>query len=250
MVSALASAGAAPYEVGKRDKLSVHVHGEEELSREFVVMQNCAVELALIGSVTVCGRTTEDISYEIRDRLAEGYLVHPKVSVEVSEFGSQQVQVMGEVNKPMNVILDGPKTLVEVILEAGDRNGANVMEAEIVREGVPIATYDLETLPSSAPVFVQGGDIVVLKQARYVYVTGGVEDDGEIVFRPGLSVTEALTKAGGLNNYGHPRRAYIVRADGTREKVDIIRILKGRTSDMTLSPGDKLVIPETAVGSQ
>lgn len=235
-------ASAQEYVVGVGDAIMVHVHGEDGLTRTHQVPPTCAIEVGLIGVVQVCGRPTGSIAEDIRGRLAADYLRNPQVSVEVASYGSQRVQVMGEVRTPGEIVLQGPTTLVEAIVRAGDRKTENVVEVELVR-GDQITSFNLLALPVSEPIWLKSGDIVVLKQARYVYVTGGVRQDGPVVYRSGMTVTQALSSAGGESEFGRLGKAYIKRADGTRVQVNMKRVLAGKAPDMELEPDDQLVIP-------
>lgn len=233
---------AQEYRIGAGDAITVHVHGETDLTRVHQVNGTCMVEVGLIGMVRVCGRTTGEIGEEIRLRLGERYLRNPQVAVEMASFGSQRVQVMGEVKTPGEVVLQGPTTLVEAIVRAGDRKSENVVEVELVR-GDTVRVFDLTRLPVQEALYLQPGDIVVLRQARYVYVTGGVRQDGPVVYRQGMTVTQALSSAGGESEFGRLRKAYVKRADGSQVRVDLKRVLAGKAPDVELQPDDQLVIP-------
>lgn len=233
---------AEEYQVGAGDTLAVHVHNEPDLSRSIQVGESCQIEVGLIGLVDVCDRTVVEIGLVIRDGMAEGFLVNPQVTVEMKQYGSQTVQVIGEVKTPGEVVLDGNLTLLEVIVAAGDRKDGSVVDVELVR-GSDVKLYDLQTLPSmTPPIYVQPGDTIIVKQPRFVYITGGVKKDGPVSFREGLTLTQALTSAGGTSEYGRLNGARLVRSDGEQVKINISAILAGRQADIQLMPEDRLII--------
>lgn len=235
------AASAADYRLGAGDVVQVSVHDEKELTRPFEVPDDCTIEVGLIGSVSACDRTVVDVAKEIQRRLGDGYLVNPQVTVEVAKYGSQVVQVMGEVTKPGERILEGRTTLLDVILAAGDRKGENVVDVELVRGG-EVRLYDIAALPSMEPVYVQAGDVIVVKRPRFVYVSGGVKKDGPVSYREGLTLTQALTSAGGTSEGGRLSGAKLVRVDGDQLHINIKRILSGKQADVVLQPEDQLIV--------
>ena len=52
----------------------------------------------LIGDIKAAGLQTDELSKAIETKLAGGYLLDPKVSIQVASF--RPVYVLGEVNKP------------------------------------------------------------------------------------------------------------------------------------------------------
>jgi protein involved in polysaccharide export with SLBB domain len=86
------------YRLGINDKVRLLVFDESELSGEFAVNSNGALSLPLIGDVPAAGKTASEVRQVIEQRLASGYLVNPRVSLEVRDF--QPFYILGEVNKP------------------------------------------------------------------------------------------------------------------------------------------------------
>lgn len=94
--NAIAAAGA--YTLGAGDKVRMTVYGEEELSGEFVVDSTGVLSLPLIGEVNVAGKTLRDAEKMVFNQLNQGYLVNPRVNLEVMNF--RPFFILGEVNKP------------------------------------------------------------------------------------------------------------------------------------------------------
>ena len=246
LITPAVAAAAGDYQLGVGDSVQVHVQGEPELTREIQVAASCGIEVGLIGSVDACGRTTDQLSTEIRERLADGYIRHPQVSVEVTEYVSQKVLVTGAVRSPGEQALEGPTALIEVIAAAGGRTADNVVEVAVIRDGTQ-TTYQLPELEEGRVVQVVAGDRVVLREGRLVYVQGEVANEGPVVYREGLTVTQALSMAGGPGEFAGLRRAYILRADGEKISVNLRRILEGREAEVPLQPDDKLVVKRSSL---
>jgi len=235
--------GSGPtYTLGAGDTITIKVYGEDDLSRETVITATCRVEVPLIGSVPVCGRTTQEVGQTIQSRLADGFLREPNVFVDVSEYGSQKVEVKGAVKKPGVYVLTGPTTLSEAVTLAGGPDSPNVISVHRISSD-ETEQYELSGLDArEAPVWVAPGDVVVLQPPATVQVFGQVKSSGPVAYHPGLTVTEALGLAGGATEMAGLGRAYVRRADGSQERVNIRRIQRGKDEDVVLSPDDQLVI--------
>jgi polysaccharide biosynthesis/export protein len=88
----------APYQLDSGDQLRVIVFGQDDLSNTYVVDQAGMIAIPLIGSVPARGRTTAGIEAAVAERLRNGYLRNPDVSVEVAKY--RPFFAMGEVGTP------------------------------------------------------------------------------------------------------------------------------------------------------
>ena len=88
----------APYQLDAGDRLRVQVFGQEGLTNSYIVDASGNISMTLIGSVPVRGLTTAQVSRAIADRLRNGYIRNPHVSVEVEVY--RPFFILGEVNAP------------------------------------------------------------------------------------------------------------------------------------------------------
>jgi polysaccharide export outer membrane protein len=88
------------------------------------------------------------------------------------------------------------------------------------------------------------GDIIYVADGAYVYVNGKVEKPGGVPFRTGMTITDALSHAGGTSGDANLREVYILR-DGKRIHVNVKQIFQGKTPDIDLQEGDRLFIEES-----
>ena len=95
---AVAATEVPDYRLGSGDKICVIVYGEDDLGGEFQVDATGQVRLPLIGQVKAGGLTARDVETGITAALANGYLNHPRVNVEVTTY--RPFYVVGEVEKP------------------------------------------------------------------------------------------------------------------------------------------------------
>lgn len=228
------------YQLGVGDSVSIQVYNEAALSRISPISSACRVDMPRIGMVEVCGRTTADIAEDVRGRLAAGYLVDPDVIVEVAAYGSQKVQVKGAVKNPGIQVLTGPTSLSQIITAAGGPQGENVVEVQVSTPSGVTTTYLLSKLDQE--VLVSGGDDVLLVKGQHVYIDGEVKNEGPVPYHEGLTVSQAVSLAGGPGEYGSNRRVWILKANGERIVVNLVRVRDGRDADVMLEPDDRVTM--------
>jgi polysaccharide export outer membrane protein len=249
LVAALVAVWCAPlaradeYRIGEGDGLAVQVYEEPTLSGEVVVSNECTVTLGLIGRVAVCGKTTDEVAAEVTSRYSGDFLVDPTVAVKVASYRSQRVDVLGEVARPGPQFLQGPTTLIEVVSLAGGPRSENVVVVDLLRADGSSQRYDLTELGGGEGVYVTRGDKVFLRPGEVVYVEGQIKRPGTVTLSEGLTVTQALALAGGASEYANLRQVLVRRADGTKSRVNILRINRGIDEDPVLGPDDRLIVP-------
>lgn len=236
------TASAGEYRLGASDVLELHVYNETDLSRALTVDGECDIYVGLVGSVGVCGLTATEVATEVAKRLSDGFLVAPQVTATVTGFNSQSVQVVGEVVNVGPINLSNETSLLEVIQEAGGPSADNIVQVRLMRPSGETSAYDLISLLHTSPVPVAHGDIVQLMPGSMVYVQGEVKSEGPVVYRDGLTVSQALATAGGPGEFASMRRVSVLRASGERLHVNLSRVNQGLEADVVLLPEDRLVV--------
>lgn len=239
----------AAYAIGAGDTVNVQVYGEPSLTGAFPVDAAGGLDFPLIGRVQVAGLTPPQVTELLTSMLVEGYLRNPSVTVSVSTFRSQPVQVLGAVKSPGLYYLKGPTTVMAILSEAGGVSQTGVGEVRITHKGEENKTivlpYDQLLNHSEEQLTLRGGDIVFVPQSM-VTVMGSVAKAGEVPYRDGLTVTQAIAATGGALPVAALGGVYILRGD-ERIKVNVRRVLAGKASDVELQAGDRLYVPESAI---
>lgn len=236
----------ADYRIGPRDVVEVEVYGEPDLSKEFEVSGSGAITVPFLGSIEVRGLTPSEAATRLSDGWKDGILINPQVTVRIAEHRSQQVEVYGAVKKPGPYYMDGPTTLLEVLGRAGWVDAKTSSNMVIVRRDTgDVVSMTLEEVKGGETNFqLMRGDEISVEEGQLVYIGGEVEKAGPVVFVEGLTVMQALLRAGGPKETARLRGAYIVR-NGEKLPVNLRRISDGRESDLVMQPGDQLFLKES-----
>jgi polysaccharide export outer membrane protein len=117
-VSASFAQAQAAYTLGAGDRLRVVVFQEDDLSGEFDVDGSGFVSFKLVGRQQVLGLTLAQTEALLADRLKSGgYLIDPKVSIEVLNF--RPFFILGEVEKRGQYPYVNGMTVANAVATAG-----------------------------------------------------------------------------------------------------------------------------------
>jgi polysaccharide export outer membrane protein len=170
--SAAPAVDLAPYRIGPGDEIAISVFGAPELDKTAIVDAAGGFALPLAGTVTAGGKTPEELSKAIEEKLRGGYLKNPKVAVNVTKAGNfQTVTVDGEVAQPGLYPVVSRMTLQQAIATAhGATDTANIRNVIVFRtvEGQKMAAmFDLKAIRSgrSQDPQIFGNDIVVVGES-------------------------------------------------------------------------------------
>jgi polysaccharide export outer membrane protein len=108
---------ATGYRVGAGDRLAIRVAGESDLTGEYVVDPSGVLSMPYVRSVPVAGLTTGEIERLVVQKLRNGYLRDPKVSVQ--PINLRPFFIMGEVNTGGSFPYQGGMTVQQAIAVAG-----------------------------------------------------------------------------------------------------------------------------------
>ncbi|MGE3361868.1 MAG: polysaccharide biosynthesis/export family protein [Rhizobiaceae bacterium] len=84
-----------PYQLGAGDRVRVTVFEQDSLTNTYSVDQSGYLAFPLVGSIPARGRTVQQVETTLADKLRQGFLRDPDVSVEVDRY--RPIFVMGEV---------------------------------------------------------------------------------------------------------------------------------------------------------
>jgi polysaccharide export outer membrane protein len=266
------------YRLGPGDTLLVAVYDHPELSiAPFVPMTGSGVgqrpvgllidndgtiQLPLVGSVKVDGKTTEEVHILLERELGV-YLKEPKVAVQLLFAGNIRYYLVGDFTSPGLKFTDRPLGLLEALSLGGsvDLQHASLRSAYVARKGAKLP-IDFTRLVLDGDltqnIRLKPGDVIVVPDQQYeqAFVFGGVAGSnpagGAVPFVNGkLSLPQALARAG----FGESERfrgmlteVRVIRSEGANAEyfiVDAQAILDGTAASFELAPGDVVYVPPT-----
>jgi polysaccharide export outer membrane protein len=105
------------YTLGTADQVRVLVFDEEDLSGEHELNANGYISIPLIGEVKASGLSERGLAAAIADKLRDGFLINPRVSVQVLNY--RPFYIMGEVNKPGGYAYRNGMTVLNAVAVGG-----------------------------------------------------------------------------------------------------------------------------------
>lgn len=238
MLTALAvrPAGAADIVLGAGDVLKLSVYGSPDLALETRVGDSGAITFPLIGQVTLGGLTVPAAEKKIGGMLESGgYVKRAQVNILVTQIQSQQISVLGQVNRPGRYPVDGKRNLMDVLAQAGGigpeggdtvslirtRDGKTTREVVDVIQMVQAADFNRDYA-------LQPNDIIYVERAPRFYIYGEVLRPGPLRLERGMTVLQALSAGGGLTPRGTERGMRIKRKDASGQ----LQVLNAKHDDV------------------
>ncbi|MGO7204257.1 polysaccharide biosynthesis/export family protein [Rhizobium ruizarguesonis] len=122
-----------PYALDSGDRLRITVFDQQSLTNTYTVDQAGYVAFPLIGQVPARGRTLQQLSGQIAQKLQQGYLRDPDVTIDVDRYRS--VFIMGEVGQPGQYAYVPGMTVQNAIAVAGGFSSrANQRMVDVTRK--------------------------------------------------------------------------------------------------------------------
>lgn len=232
----------AEYVVGAQDKLAVSVFGEADLTRTVTVDGDGTFDFPLIGRVKAAGLSVRAIEQELTRKLKDGLYVNPQVSIEIAEYRSQVVYVTGSVRTPGAVSLTGNLSVMEALARAGsptpDAGSYILINRRRAAEGAEhrISMTDLQS-GRAQQIMLGDGDTIFVPKAETFYVTGYVKNPGPYLLGSEMTVAQAISLAGGVNERGSKSRVRITRTiDGKQVVLKDVKLAD------RVQPGDSVEV--------
>ena len=258
--------------IGPNDSITIVALESDEISKTWRVNSDGDLALPLVGVIHAAGLTARQFEQKLTHELKR-YIRSPQVTVYVSDFKSQPITIAGAVHHPGTFQLEGPKTLLEVLIIGGgpDSAGPTLILTRPVESGpIPMPGAHLDSTgtrnsvelrlsdvldPSTAVsnLEIKPNDVIsVAMKPRLVYIIGEVLRPGavELVTQDSVSIMQVLAAAGGLSKMAAPKNSAIMRIDAQGlykpvAMIDLKRVMVGKIEDRMLKPGDIVVVPSS-----
>jgi polysaccharide export outer membrane protein len=242
--------------------LDVQVYDEPEMSTQARVDKDGNVSLPLIGSVHVAGMTLPAAENALEEKFRQGEILKdPQVTLNVEQYASASITVLGEVQYPGRIQLLAPHNLLDVLGMAGGETslaGDTVEVKSPGKEGTFNHTYHYSRSSngdSIRNVVIQPGDTVTVTRAGIVYVLGAVNRPGGYVMQEDgrLNVAQALSLAQGTSMQAKTGALRVVRRspDGQLQEIPVSynEMMGGKLQPPQLQAEDIVYVPVSKIKS-
>ncbi len=214
------------YLMGPGDILSLKIWNRPEISEEIIVVgPDGVINILRVGAIKVTGRTRDDVTREITQRLSAFY-ERPEVTLAVTSYNNNKAFVLGRVENPGVVKFPGNGTLLEALSLAGGlpvrQSEAFLTKCAIIRGNDQIIWIDLRELLNNGNMAlnapIRNNDVIFIPESEdeLVYVMGEVAVPGAIKLKTRLTFLDALLLAGGPTEFADMTKTYLIRSDGTQ----------------------------------
>jgi len=246
--TAVTAAATQVYRVGPGDVLDIQLSNyPSRNSTLYTVLPDGVLDYPLAGSqIVVGGMTTVEIATLLQQRIK--IFDNLKVKVEVRDYASHAVTIVGFVSSPGTKILRREAVPLYTVL-AESSVLPEAARATITRPGAPPIVVDLRDSRVSAALIVPGDSIKVTgappAPTQYFFVGGEIRSPGQKPFHAGLTLTQAILASGGTKTSADSKVK--VSRQGTDgklaiEEFNLRKIQTGKAPDPALQSGDRLEV--------
>ena len=159
----------ASYTINAGDVLEINVWREKDLDKEVTVRPDGAVSIPLVGEIIAKGKTIAELQKLITNKL-EKFIPDPVVTVTTKAILGNKVYVVGNVNRPGEIIMNQRINVIQALGIAGGTNAfADLNDIKILRRvdsnqvAIPVKAQDIESGKNlKQNITLLSGDVLVV----------------------------------------------------------------------------------------
>ncbi len=237
-------------QLGPGDQVKVDVFGRPEMDTTTYIADDGSVHVPLAGAVVIGGLSPTQAAQKVEQALKDGqFLVDPHVTFTVVQVRSQRVSVLGEVRTPGRYAVESNTSVLDLLAQAG---GATDKAGDIAYVLRPDAAGNLQRYPvnlkgvmdskDATPAVLQtlrSGDSLYVPVAQQFYIAGEVRAPAQYRLDAGMTLTQAVGRAGGVTDKGSASRVQIKR----RKPDGSYAVISGKPGDL-IQPDDVITVKE------
>jgi polysaccharide export outer membrane protein len=241
-------ASAADVQLGAGDVLKISVYGSPDLALETRISEAGQITFPLVGNVALGGLSVSAAEKKLGGLLESGgFLRKAQVNIIVTSLQSQQVSVLGQVNRPGRYPIEGRRSVMDMLAMAGgvSADGGDSINLIRKRDGkTSREVIDIVEMVRSADLNrdldVAGNDVIFVERAPRFYIYGEVQRPGPFRLERSMTVLQGLSAGGGLTQRGTERGIRIKRRDAAGK----LQVLEAKHDDM-LQVDDVVYVKES-----
>jgi polysaccharide export outer membrane protein len=247
------------YRINPGDQLAVQVYGEQNLPTSVTVLPDGNISYPLAGRVHVAGLTIAEATAALKAALGE-YILHPVVSISVTQQGQINVLVLGNVKTPGKYQLPAGGRATDAVAAAGGLgpvNGdypiARVADADGSVKSVNLQKILHDGDTSGNVILTDDSTVYVPSPNQFnVEVFGAVDKPGDVTLNEGDGLAMAIARAAPSTasnpdlNRVEVRRTNLATGQVQTMTVNLYQSLQSRdlSKDMPMQKGDIVWVPQ------
>lgn len=157
---ALAQSTLQGYTFGPGDSVRISVYQEPDLSQTAEISQQGYLDMPLLGSIKLAGLTQQQAKNFLEERLKDGYLVAPSVSITVDKY--RPFFIYGEVRNPGSFAYQPDITVEQALALAGGLLDRASRKEWNIQRG-----QDKQTFPANADTVLLPGDVLKIEKSFF-----------------------------------------------------------------------------------
>jgi polysaccharide export outer membrane protein len=205
-------------QLGPGDSVSIQVFGQPDATNVYVG-DDGTISVPLAGNIQVAGVSPVEAAARVTKALKDGgYFVDPHVTIIVTQQRNQVVSVLGEVQGVGRYPIGPRTTIVDLLAQAGGVKATAADVGYVLRNDdnghisrYPVKLTGLADNDTMLAFKLMGGDSLLVPRAEHYYLSGEVATPGTYPIEPGMTVIQAIARAGGINERGSERRIELKR---------------------------------------
>lgn len=236
------------YEIGIGDQFIINIWGNSRQNYQLTVNRNGQVSIPDIGPIFVAGMTFNKAEEKIKTRLYDIYadMQGDKpgtfAQVNLGQFRSIQVNLVGEVRSPGTYNLQATSTVFNALyLSGGPNNIGSFRNIHIIRDNKKFKTVDIYKFLIDADISdninLKNEDIIFVPAAeKKVTVNGQFKRNATYELKEGEMLSDLIKYAGGFTDETYLYSTQIRRK--TQQGKRIMDVMPDRFGQTALKDGD------------
>ncbi|MFO7825449.1 MAG: SLBB domain-containing protein [Cyclobacterium sp.] len=220
------------YVLGTGDQLLVDVYGASQQSLDLTVSPEGTVFIPDIGPVNVGGATIEAVRSRLKNALQQIYSglggASPNTffQIRVGNIRTIQVTMAGELRVPGSYSMPSFANVFNALYQAGGPNeNGSFRNIQVYRDSKLVGEVDIYAFlvegKQEGNIILQDNDVVIVPPVRTrVELDGPVRRPGIFEIKPGESITDLLSFAGGFKSNAYRELMTVRRTTDQEMRVD------------------------------
>ena len=207
------------YILGPADTISINLTDTDDLDNSYIIDQEGMIDLPFIGKVKLDGLTLNEAQNILID-VIKGFYKNPDLQINIEEFNSSKVYIVGAVRNQKTINLDQkPIKLIEAAIEANfNPSAADKLYGTkgFLRRDNEVYKINLKNafsgLDEKENFYLKKNDVIFIdRNSDAIHVFGEVSKPGVYFPNLGYSLTELISTSGLNQLTANAKKVYVIR---------------------------------------